>query len=140
MQQYPYISYLTKDQIENFIKTRITKVLGYDTPIMICNWKYFPSTKINFFVEVETNKGKHTTLGLAIVEDFRCDIAIKGKHNTFAKEWAQYICDCLDENIKTSSDKISSKEYKKQYNTHCQMIRNATILKAEKDCEEKLIK
>lgn len=137
----PYISYMPRKSIESFLKSKIGENLTNNTPVLFCRWVYMPKTKIDFLVEVETpKKGRHTTRGTAMVEDFKCSISIGNIKKTYTKDWAQYVCDILSDKAYLEGLDFSAITYKNEYNNYWQRVKKDQIAKAEQECDEKLFK
>lgn len=138
----PYFSHMSKEEIETFIKQKIHERVGEDTPILICRWVYKTKTEINFFVDVKVRgkSAKQPALGVAIIEDFNCNISIKNSRRTYTEEWAQYLCDTLNAKAQDGRIEFDEKEYKAGYNEYWNRSKSNKTTKTTRECDKVLSK
>ncbi|MFQ6724239.1 MAG: hypothetical protein ACLRFE_02775 [Clostridia bacterium] len=74
--------------------------------------------------------------------DFELKIVDTQSNNevSYAKEWAQYVCDTLADKAVLKGNEFSAIEYKKAYNAYWQNNKRERIAQIEQECVEKLFK
>jgi len=96
--------------------------------------------KDSAIVKFKMVRRKIARMYIAEFSDYKCVVAdvISGNvDKVFNKSWAEYMVGALEE---TKTTKSSAEQYKKDYNTHCEQLKQERMQQIERECEQNLLK